>query len=131
MPMRKIFYALLLITVTTGCKKETSTPNLAATINILSPLTIDIYPNGTPLDVTGNMEDNNDIVQARVEIRNKTSGAIYYQQSTSVSNLSQYNFSWTWNVTGITGVTTATVKVICKDKQGNEEFEEVDCTLEN
>jgi hypothetical protein len=65
-----------------------------------------------------------------VEIRNKTTGAILFQQSSTTGNVGFYRFLWNWTVTGVTGPTTATVKVIAKDKLNNEVFKEMDVQLD-
>ncbi|HMU46967.1 MAG TPA: hypothetical protein PKC72_11395 [Chitinophagaceae bacterium] len=128
------FYAMLFITVLLfgSCKKDSATePEVATIINITSPATLAIYLNGSNLTIEGDMSDDNVLSQARVEIRNKSTNAILFQQASSTGNVGFYRFLWNWTITGITTTTMATVKVIAKDKLSNEVSKEVDITLDN
>ena len=131
--MRSLFISLsaLALIVFTGCEKDNnSEPEVATTILITSPSPAAIYINGGTLKVEGEMSDNNVLTNAKVEIRNKATGAILYQQSTSTGNVGFYRFLWNWTVTGVTAPVTATVKVIAKDKLNNEVFKEMDVQLD-
>ena len=131
--MRSLFLSLsaLLILAITGCEKDgSSEPEVPSTITITSPSPSAIYINGAVLKVEGEMSDNNVLATARVEIRNKTTGAILFQQSTSTGNVGFYRFLWNWTVTGVTAPFTATVKVVAKDKLNNEVFKEMDVQLD-
>lgn len=77
------------------------------------------------------MTDNNGLSTARVEIRNKTTTALLYQQSSTTGSVSFYRFLWNWTITGITTTTIATVKIVARDKQSNEISREIDVTLDN
>ncbi|MEI2737586.1 MAG: hypothetical protein V9F01_02235 [Chitinophagaceae bacterium] len=119
--------------VACGKDADNSTPpaNIPGIINITSPSSLAIYLNGTVLKVEGDMTDNNGLAIARVEIRNKTTNAILFQQSSNTGAVSFYRFLWNWTISGITTTTVATVKVIARDKYSNEVTKEVDVTLEN
>jgi Bacterial Ig domain len=105
-------------------------PDVAGTVTITAPVNGPIYTNGSPLTIEGEMTDNNVLAIAKVEIRNKTSGAVLFQASSNTGNVSFYRFLWTWNITGITTATVVTVKVTARDKLGNEVFKEVDAKLD-
>ena len=134
MRLNRIIF-LLLITITgLHCKKNnngSTTPDTAGTITISLPTTGSIYDNGFGLQVSGEMTDNNVLATAKVEIRNKTTGAILFQQTTATGNVSLYRFLWNWTVSGITSPITATVKVIAIDTRSNQVSKEVDVTLTN
>jgi hypothetical protein len=90
-----------------------------------------IYPNGTPLRAEGDMTDTDGLSNARVEIRNKTTGSIYFQQSNSTGGVSFFRFGFSWTVTGVTGVTTAVVKVTATDRNSKQVSKEVEVLLDN
>lgn len=77
------------------------------------------------------MTDNHVLATAKVEIRNKTTGTILFQQTSATGNVSLYRFLWNWTVSGITSPITATVKVIAIDTRSNQVSKEVDVTLTN
>ncbi len=107
---------------------ETESPSV---ITITKPLTTGIFVEGSPLKVEGEMSDNNVLSSAKLEIKNKGTGAVLHTVTTNTGNVGFYRFDWTWTVNGITGPTTGTVKVTAKDKLGNEVSKEVDVTLNN
>jgi hypothetical protein len=129
------FAALLFIALSfINCKKDSaSTPaaDIAGRIDFTLPIAGSIYDNGLVLKTEGGMNDDNGLASAKVEIRNKTTGAILFQQTSATGNVTFYRFLWNWTVTGITGVIPATVKVIAIDKLSNQIFKEVDITLTN
>ncbi len=100
-------------------------------IQIDFPNTGVIYTNGFNLVVSGTIIDNNTVTTAKVEIKNKTTGAILYQQTTSAGNIALYRFSWSWIVAGITAPTPATVKVTSTDFYNYQVSREIDITLDN
>ncbi len=106
-----------------------SEPDSPGTILITMPGASNVFDNGFPLKVEGEMADNNLIGTAKLEIRNKTTNAILNQQSVQPGNVGFYRFAWTWTVTGITATITATVKVTNIDKLGNQVVKEVDVIL--
>jgi hypothetical protein len=117
-----------------SCKKNsTSTPEADQTgnIDITTPVANTIYDNGNVLKTEGGISDANGVATAKVEIRNKTTGAILFQQTSTAGNITLYHFLWNWTVTGITGIITATVKVTAIDRLSNQVFKEVDVTLSN
>ena len=121
-----------LVLLLAGCKKKDNTtePESPSVITITTPLAATIVINGSVLHVDGNMSDNNVLAIAKLEIRNKTTGTVLNAQSVNTGNVGYYNFSWTWTVTGISAPTPAVVKVIARDKLGNEVFKEVEITLD-
>jgi len=135
----KVFQPLffLLITSVTAihCNKDdggtnnvTDTPS---SITITNPMAGTIVLNGSTLRVEGEMTDLNLLATAKVEVKNKTTGAVLFQQSNPTSNVSFYRFTWNWIVTGISATTPATVKITAVDKLSNQVTKEVDVTLEN
>lgn len=126
----------LLIAITTiNCKKDdggtTNTTDTPGTITITIPTTSNVFINGTPLRVEGEMTDMNVLATAKVEIKNKATGAVLYQQSNPTTNVSFFRFMFSWTVSGITAPTPATIKVTAIDKLSNQVSKEVDVTLVN
>jgi hypothetical protein len=119
-----------------GCKKNSTTSNTTpadkpGNINITAPVSGTIYDNNFTLITAGDMSDDNVLTSAKVEVRNKITGAILFQQTTSTGNVTFYRFQWSWIVTGITAPFTATVKVTATDSQSNQTIKEVDIILSN
>jgi hypothetical protein len=130
--MRKFGYLVLLfVTITSvNCSKDKdSEPDSPGTITITMPTTGNVFDNGFPLRVQGEMSDNNVIGLAKLEIRNKATNALLNQQTVTLGSVGFYRFDWTWNVTGITASTVATVRVFNVDKLGNQVTKDVDVTL--
>lgn len=126
-----------LVMTFTSCSKDddnnggnnvTDTPSV---INFSLPGAGAIYPNGTPLRVEGDMTDINGLSNARVEIRNKTTGTIYFQQSNSTGGVSFFRFGFSWTVTGISATTIAVVKVTATDRNSKQVSKEVEVQLDN
>ncbi len=127
-----LFIFLPVILFSVSCNKDGggSEPDVPSTVTITSPVAMTLYINGTTLRVEGEMADNNVLSSARVEIRNKSTGAILFQQSSTTGNVGFYRFLWNWTVSGVTAPFTATVKVTAKDKLSNEVIKEVDVQLD-
>lgn len=129
-------YKLILVTffsilMFTNCKKNNSPePDVPGEITITYPTPLVIFINGSVLKVEGEMTDNNVLSLARVEIRNKTTNAILFQQSNTTGNVGYFFFQWNWTVTGITSTTQAIIKVFAKDKLSNEVSKEIEITLD-
>ena len=128
--------ALLFISLSfSNCKKNSSssTPETdkPGNIDITTPVAGTIYDNGFVLKTEGGINDDNGVTTAKVEIRNKTTGAVLFQQTSAAGNITLYHFLWNWTVSGITGTFTATVKVTAIDRLSNQIFKEVDVTLSN
>lgn len=125
----------LVISTFTSCNKDNNnggggTTESPSVITYTFPTAGTIVLNGTPLTVEGTIADNNSLASCRVEIRNKTSGAVYYSQTTTTPTTTFYRFTWSWTVTGITVSTPATVKVTARDMNGVEISKEVDVILD-
>ncbi len=136
MKINFISLILLFVVITTiSCKKDdggtTNTTDTASTITFTVPTAGNIFINGTPLRVEGEMSDLNGLVTARVEIKNKTTGAVLFQQSNPTSNVTFFRFMFSWTVSGISAPTPATIKVTAIDKFSNQVSKEVDVTLVN
>lgn len=135
--MKRYFsYAtLLFITISClSCKKDnnnTPAADIAGRIDFTTPLAGTIYDNGMILKIEGGMNDDNGLTTAKVEVRNKTTGAKLFEQSSVTGNVTLYHFIWNWTVTGMTASITATVKVTAIDKLSNQVIKEVDITLTN
>lgn len=128
--------ALLLIPVISivACKKDSGTSipaDTAATIDISTPITGLTYLNGSNLSITGTIADNDVLATAKVEVRNKTTNAILFQQTDNTGNVGFYRYTWNWTISGITGPTPGNVKIISKDKYGRETSKEIDITFSN
>jgi hypothetical protein len=124
----------MLITFANCGKDDSPTPTPTDTpgvINITLPSANAIYTNSSLLKVEGDMTDTDGLATARVEIRNKTSGAVLYQQSNSTGNVSFFRFAFNWTISGITVLTPATVKITAVDKNAKLVVKEVDIQLDN
>ena len=130
-----LFISLALISF--SCNKSSSNNNSTPPADTPSDITIDfpntgvIYTNGFNLVVSGIIIDNNTVTTAKVEIKNKTTGAVFFQQTSAAGNIALYRFSWNWIVTGITVNTPATVKITATDFYNNVVSKEMDITLAN
>lgn len=90
------YLKLLVLSILLSAATKTITtpqhPMYSGTITVTSPSAIAIYTNGNTLKVEGEMTDNNGLSTARVEIRNKTTTALLYQQSSTTGSVSFYRF---------------------------------------
>lgn len=128
-----IFISFLSLTCSKKSSNNSNTPpaDSPSVIQIDFPHTGVTYTNGFNLVVSGTITDNNTVATAKVEIKNKTTGAILYQQNSSAGNVFLYRFSWNWIVTGITGPTPATVKITSIDFYNYQASSEIDIALDN
>lgn len=138
--MKKHFFFLILVVSALfigACNKGGDDNSTPATDTSPSAIVIDfptagtLYINGSNITITGTIVDNNVLSQARVEIRNKTTGAILNQQSASTGNVTFYRYTFNWTVAGIAAPTQGAVKIIAKDKNNFEISKEVDILLDN
>ncbi|HYC40194.1 MAG TPA: hypothetical protein VEB63_06870 [Chitinophagaceae bacterium] len=130
----KELFAVLSLVVLLACKKDDNgnpPPDTPSTISMTLPTANGHYPNATPLNVRGSITDQDLLKSARVEIKNKANGTMYFSQTAAVANLPQFNFDWSWTVTGMTGIVTATVKVTATDRYDRQTTREVDVFLED
>ncbi len=135
MIVRKLLIPLLIILSCNSCKKNSSAPpsgpDVASIITITVPASGVIYPNGSTLRVDGTATDDNGLSTVRIEIKNKATGVLLYQQQSAAGSTTFYRFVWNWVVNGITSPTVATVRVIAKDLKLNEISKLVEVTLDN
>lgn len=119
--------------ISPGCKKNsTSTPaDTLSDIQVDFPTTGTIYINGSTLTVSGTITDTDNLSSAKVEIKNKSTGVVLNQQSSTTGTVSFYRFQWGWMVSGITVSTPATVKITSTDKLGYVVSKQIDVTLDN
>lgn len=131
--MRKGFLlpALLLLLLCCGCNKdeENTPPDMASVITFTTPTAGTIFLNGTQLQVTGTVTDDQALSAVKVEIRNASNGTILFQQNNPTGNVIFYGFTWNWNITGITAQTNAIVKVIATDRYNYQVSKEVPVVL--
>ena len=133
-PLSCIAFVTVLFISLSCNKKGITTPPDANPSNIQIDLpnnTGVVYTTGFPLVVTGIIIDDDILTTAKVEIRNKTTGVILYQQTASGVNVALYRFQWSWTVTGITVTTPATVKITATDRYGYKVSKEIEITLDN
>ena len=126
-----IFISFISLTCSKSNNNNPPPADTPSIIQIDFPNTGVTYTNGFNLVVSGIITDNNTVATAKVEIKNKTTGAIYYQQTSPAGNIFLYRFSWSWIVTGITAPTPATVKITSTDLYNYKVSKEVDITLDN
>lgn len=127
-----LIFIFSLLIFSTNCKKDnggttqTDTPSVIV-ITVPTPGTVVL--NGSVLKIEGEITDNNNLSTANVVVRNKTSGAILFQQSATTGSVSFYRFLWNWTVSGVSSTITATIRVTAKDKLNNEVFKEIEVSL--
>lgn len=125
------FYMCTVLSCNKSSSNTTPPADVPGSVQIDHPVANAIYTNGSPILIDGTMTDNNNLVSAKVEVKNKTTSATLYQQTTNTGNVTFYRFSWTYTLSGITTLTPGTVKVTAKDNLGNEVYKEVDITFDN
>lgn len=123
-----------------GCSKDSGSggsggsgggSNTPGVINITTPVAGTIATNGSTLTVSGDLTDVDGLSQGKVELRNKTTGSVYFQQISGTGGVTFYRFLWSWTVSGITSLTTATLKITCTDRNNNSVTKEIDIQLDN
>ena len=128
------FISILFILLSCNKKSGSTTPPADTPSDIQIDLpnnTGVIYTTGFPLAVSGIIIDDDILATAKVEIKNKTTGVILYQQTASGVNVALYRFQWSWIVNGITVTTPATVKITATDRYGYKVSKEIDIILDN
>lgn len=121
-----------------GCSKDSGSGGGGGTaadtpgvINLTTPAAGIIATNGTVLRIEGDLTDVDGLSQGRVELKNKTTNAVLFQQISSTGGVSFYRFSWSWTVSGITTLTPATLKISCVDRNNKIVILERDIQLDN
>jgi hypothetical protein len=130
--MKLLLVAICLLMNFTGCKKEEDGPpaDTAAVITITAPAANSRYANTSTLQIRGSIDDADILKNAKVELRNKTTGAVLFSQTNATGNIPLYNFSWNWTVSGVSALFTAIVKIISTDQYDYQSIKEVDIILE-
>lgn len=129
--MRYCLYLLVLVWAG-SCNKDdggSNTPDNLSVITLTTPTAGFIYLNGGTLRVEGNIVDYDKISTARLQVKNKTTGAVLYEQTASAGNITTYFFLWNWTISGISASTQATVTVTARDFRNFEISKAVDVTL--
>jgi len=129
--MKKTSFAVPLFSflLFVSCKKDDNNnppADTAAVITITVPTANARYTNGSTVEVRGNINDADILKNAKVEIKNKTSGAVLYTQTTLTGNVPVYTFNWSWPVSGVTVSFTVTVKITSTDQFDYQTTKEVD-----
>ena len=106
------------------------TADTAAIITITSPTANSRYANTSTLQIRGSIDDQDILKSAKVELRNKTSGAVLFTQTSLTGNLAVYSFNWSWPVTRVSALFTGTVKITSTDQYNYTSTKEVDIILE-
>jgi hypothetical protein len=125
---------LLTSTLLTSCKKNNDNnppADTAAVITINTPAANTHFPNASPLQIRGSVNDADLLKSVKVEVKNKTTGAVYYTSTAPISSITQYNFDWTYTVSGFTTLVTATIKITSTDQYDYTSTKEIDVFLEN
>lgn len=127
-----LILSLLSLTIISSCKKDEDGPpsDTAATITITAPAASSRYANSSTLLIRGSINDLDILKNAKVEVKNKTTGAVLFSQTTLTGNLPMYSFDWSWPVAGITALFTATVKITSTDQYDYQTTKEVDIIME-
>ncbi len=126
-----VFFPFLLLTGSCSNKDNNSTPgDTAAVITITAPAANSRYTNASTLQIRGSINDQDVLKNAKVELKNKTSGAVLFSQTSITGNLSLYNFNWSWPVTGITVAFIGTVKITSTDQYNYTTSKEVDIFID-
>ena len=131
--MKQIFLSILIVATILfnySCKKSSSSKERnPPVISFLTPVANTYYAFGDTVSIRGSITDEN-VASASVEIRNKTTNAILFQQTSLAGNVALYNFLWKWKNTVAT-LTPAKVKVVASDAAGNEAQLEVEVSLDH
>ena len=133
MKQLRLAVCLLVVMISiVSCGKDDDGPpsDTAATITVTAPVPNSRYANGGPLLVRGNIDDQDILKNAKVEIKNKTSGAVLFTQTSATGNLAVYSFDWSWPVSGVAATFTATVKITSTDQYDYQTTKEVDVILD-
>jgi hypothetical protein len=123
--------SMLALILFVNCSKDDNNapPDTPSVINIDSPTAGTIFINGTGLEVSGDVADDNALSSVKVEIRNSSTGAVMYQQNNATGNVLFHNFLWNWTVSGISTTTNAIVKIIATDRYNYQVSKEVAIVL--
>jgi len=106
-----------------------NTPDNLSVITITTPVAGFTYLNGGILKVEGEINDLDKVSTARVQIKNKTTNTLYFEQTSTAGNVTRYFFLWNWTISGISAPVTATVSVTGRDMRGFEISKTVDVAI--
>lgn len=130
--MKNIFFFLIML-LDVSCSKDddnnNNAPDNLSVITITTPVAGFTYLNGGNLRIEGEINDLDKVSLGKVQIKNKTTNAVYFEQSTNAGNVTRYFFLWNWSITAITTPVTATITVTSKDQRGFEISKAVDVTI--
>ena len=132
--MRNTTLTILLLITTIGlvnCGKDEDEkpPDTPSVINITTPTAGTIVLNGTGLQITGDVADDNALETVRAEVRNSTTNTVMYQQNNTTGNVLFYNYQFNWTVAGVSTTTNAVVKITATDRYGYQVSKEVAIVL--
>jgi hypothetical protein len=127
-----LFVSLLSLTIISGCKKDDDDPpsDTAAIITINAPAANSHYVNNSNLLVRGSINDPDILKSAKVEVKNKVTGAVLFTQTAFTGNVPVYSFDWSLAVSGIVATFTATVKITSTDQYDHQTTKEIDIILD-
>jgi len=127
-----LFVSLLSLTIINGCKKDDDDPpsDTAAIITINAPTANSHYVNNSNLLVRGSINDPDILKSAKVEVKNKVTGAVLFTQTSFTGNIPMYSFDWSLAVSGIVATFTATVKITSTDQYDYQTTKEIDIILD-
>lgn len=127
--MRSILLTFLLSAIV-SCSKDNnsnnSTPDNISTITISTPIANFTYLNGGVLRIEGEINDPDKVASARVQVKNKSTNAMFYEMTVAAGNITRYFFLWNWTITGISSSQAATVTVTARDARNFEISKSVD-----
>lgn len=131
--MRKLMYSALTVLLLTGCKKDDDEvpADTAAVITVNSPVANGLFNNGSPISIQGTIDDVDGLKSAKVEVKHRTAGTVYYTTTAPLANIPRYIFNWNWTVTGMTATVPAVIKITSTDQYDYTTTNEVNITLEN
>ena len=114
-----------------NCNKDDNEapPDTPSVINIDYPTAGTIYINGTGMEISVDVTDDNALSSVKVEVKNSTTGAVMFQQNNATGIVLFHNFLWNWTVTGINTTTNATVKITATDRYNYQVSKEVAVVL--
>lgn len=133
--MKQINLVLFLSLLLAGsCSKDddnNTTPDSLSVITIQSPSAGVTYLNGGTLRIEGTINDFDRVSTARVQVKNKNTGTVYYEQTANAGDITTYFFLWNWVIVGISSPVTATVTITARDLRGFERSTALDISLSN
>ncbi|HNR15503.1 MAG TPA: hypothetical protein PKG90_02430 [Chitinophagaceae bacterium] len=120
--MKKVFW-IILTGIMASCSKDNNNSNQPDNITVITintPVSGFTYLNGGIMRIEGEINDPDKVATARVQVKNKTTNTVYFDQTSQAGNITHFFFLWDWNISGISSPVVASVIITAKDVRGFE-----------